>query len=143
MPPIVRSRRFGRSILKSFAVAAVLIAASLAPRVAIAGCEEDAAGMCERPIACTPPQGGKCTTVAIPQPLTGHKFECRCLATKTTGLISRAPVGVGAVNGGSVNGGACPQQCGIMRTQCERHAANAGQRNSCAAQALHCCTGEH
>ena len=143
MPPIVRSRRFGRSILKSFAVAAVLIAASLAPRVAIAGCEEDAAGMCERPIACTPPQGGKCTTVAIPQPLTGHKFECRCLATKATGLISRGPLGVGAVDTGPVNSRACPQRCEVTRQQCERHAATTGQRNGCAAEASHCCTGEH
>jgi hypothetical protein len=94
--------------------------------------------MCERPITCTPPQGGKCTTVAIPQPLTGHKFECRCLLPKSTGLNSGGPV-----SGGPVNSGACPQQCGVMRTQCERHAATIGQRNSCAAEASRCCNGNH
>ena len=60
-------------------LAMLALPSAFASRAIAGGCTEDAAGICERPIACNPPVGGKCTTVTIPQPLTGHKFECKCL----------------------------------------------------------------
>lgn len=152
MPPNVRSRRFGRSIPKAFVVAAVLLAASLSPRIAVAGCTEDAAGMCERPIACTPPQGGRCTTVAIPQPLTGHKFECRCLVPPPPPPPKNASA-IGGMNGGATAVGAprsragqCQQQCNANQAICSEHAPNPAQRSMCQQQFQRCeqsCQGMH
>jgi hypothetical protein len=141
MKPAVQFRRRRSSwVPRAIAIAAVLIAASLAPRIAVAGCTEDAAGMCERPIACTPPQGGKCTTVAIPQPLTGHKFECRCLAPKTTtGVIGGLPPGGGHTGGLPPGGGqSCQQKCAIARGQCLQRARSPAEQSLCAQQFQRC-----
>jgi hypothetical protein len=78
MKPFER-RPSGAYLAGALLALALALPALLAPRAVAGGCTEDAAGMCERPIACNPPVGGRCTTVVIPQPLTGHKFECRCL----------------------------------------------------------------
>jgi hypothetical protein len=145
MRPDVHSRRAAIWGFAAFLAAALVLAVGLAPRAVAGGCAEDAAGMCERPIACNPPQGGRCTTVAIPQPLTGHKFECRCLAPKTSSTIGgNGPVG-GTI-GGATGPGQCQQKCQIARGQCVQRASNPALRDSCDMQFQRCeqsCQGMH
>ena len=125
-----------RSLRSAWFLAFALLFASLCVTgPARAGCTEDAAGMCDRPIACNPPAGGKCTTVKHLHPLTSPSFTCECLVPPKAVTTMPAPqTTTGATTGLTTNGntGACDASCERQLPSCMTESRTPAERNRCA-----------
>jgi hypothetical protein len=82
---ISMSHRLSPPLSTAF-VLTLLIGALAGARPALAECERDADGSCSRPVACKPPEDGKCTT--IPRLPGASQFGCECRGAKARTISS-------------------------------------------------------